>query len=146
MRAPSRSARRSCWPASAPQRELDADAAELAADAPAAAATPAQPAAPAAQAPAATARPAPAATAAAPAADGVRYILQAGSFASNTDAEALKARIAMLGLVARVEQADIDGRAMYRVRMGPYGTASELAEAKQKLGNGGLEALAIRAR
>lgn len=130
----------------AQQRELDADAAELAADAPAAAATPAQPAAPAAQAPAATARPAPAATAAAPAADGVRYILQAGSFASNTDAEALKARIAMLGLVARVEQADIDGRAMYRVRMGPYGTASELAEAKQKLGNGGLEALAIRAR
>ena len=52
----------------------------------------------------------------------------------------------MLGLVARVEQAEIDGRAMYRVRMGPYGTASELAEAKQKLGNGGLEALAIRAR
>ncbi|MBJ6985742.1 SPOR domain-containing protein [Luteimonas sp. MC1750] len=129
----------------AQQRELDADAAELAADAPAPAATPTRPATPA---PAATATPAaaPAATASAPAADGVRYILQAGSFASNTDAEALKARIAMLGLVARVEQADIDGRAMYRVRMGPYGTASELAEAKQKLGNGGLEALAIRAR
>jgi len=132
----------------AQQRELDADAAELADGATTAAGT--QPAAaaqpaPAAQQPAAAAAPAPRTPAAAPA-DGSRYILQAGSFASNTDAEALKARIAMLGLVARVEQAEIDGRAMYRVRMGPYGTASELAEAKQKLGNGGLEALAIRAR
>ncbi len=29
--------------------------------------------------------------------------------------------------------------------MGPYGSATELAEAKQKLGNGGLPALAIKA-
>src|SRR5690606_8570728 len=125
-------------------RELEADAADLAADAATAAQAPAAtpPAAPAAR----TGTPAAPKPAAPAAADGSRYILQAGSFASNADAEALKARIAMLGLVARVEQAEIDGRAMYRVRMGPYGTASELAEAKQKLGNGGLEALAIRAR
>jgi hypothetical protein len=30
--------------------------------------------------------------------------------------------------------------------MGPYGTASELAEAKRKLANGGLPALAIKAK
>ena len=129
----------------AQQQERDPDAADLAG---ATTPTPAQPPAP--TRPAATpAQPAPAtptATAPAPAADGARYILQAGSFASNSDAETLKARIAMLGLVARVETAEIDGRTMHRVRMGPYGTASELAEAKQKLGNGGLEALAIRAR
>lgn len=117
------------------QQERSTDAADLAG-----AATP-DPAPSAPKAPVATATPP-----AAAAADGARYILQAGSFASNSDAEALKARIAMLGLVARVETAQIDGRAMHRVRMGPYGTASELAEAKQKLGNGGLEALAIRAR
>ncbi|MEN1941941.1 SPOR domain-containing protein [Luteimonas sp. MJ246] len=122
----------------AQQQERSADAADLAD-----AATP-RPAPSAPQAPAATTTPP--AAASAPAADGARYILQAGSFASNSDAEALKARIAMLGLVARVETAEIEGRAMHRVRMGPYGTASELAEAKQKLGNGGLEALAIRAR
>ena len=78
--------------------------------------------------------------------DGARYILQAGSFGASGDAEALKARIALLGLSARVESAQIDGRAMYRVRMGPYGTATDLAEAKQKLGNGGLPALAIKAK
>ena len=79
-------------------------------------------------------------------ATGARYILQAGSFGASGDAEALKARIALLGLSARVESAEIDGRAMYRVRMGPYGTATDLAEAKQKLGNGGLPALAIKAK
>ena len=93
----------------------------------------------------ATPAPAAAATASA-AADGERFILQAGSFGSSGDAEALKARIALLGLSARVESAEINGKTMHRVRMGPYATASDLAEAKQKLGNGGLPALAIRAR
>lgn len=80
------------------------------------------------------------------AADQARYILQAGAFQASGDAEQLKARIALLGLSARVESAQINGKTMYRVRMGPYGTASELAEAKRKLGNGGLPALAIRAK
>jgi cell division protein FtsN len=129
----------------AQQRERADDAADLADAAVPATTQPVQPP-PRTSAPARPASDTASASAAPAAADGARYILQAGSFASNGDAETLKARIAMLGLVARVEQAEIDGRAMYRVRMGPYGTASELAEAKQKLGNGGLEALAIRAR
>ena len=74
-----------------------------------------------------------------------RYLLQAGSFSASGDAEALKARIALLGLSARVESGDANGKTVYRVRMGPYATATELAEAKQKLGNGGLPALAIKA-
>ncbi len=78
--------------------------------------------------------------------DGARYILQAGAFGASGDAEALKARIALLGLNARVESAAINGKTVYRVRMGPYGTASELAEAKGKLGNGGLPAMAIKAK
>jgi cell division protein FtsN len=74
------------------------------------------------------------------------YILQAGAFGAASDAETVKARIALLGLGARVEPAEIQGKTVYRVRMGPYGTASELAEAKRKLANGGLPALAIKAR
>ncbi len=73
-----------------------------------------------------------------------RYLLQAGSFSASGDAEALKARIALLGLGARVESAQVDGRTVYRVRMGPYGTASELADAKGKLERGGLDPLAIK--
>ena len=75
-----------------------------------------------------------------------RYILQAGAFGGSGDAEATKAKIAMLGLSARVESAQIGGKTVYRVRMGPYGSASELAEAKQKLANGNLPAMAIKAQ
>lgn len=113
------------------QRERDAARLVDAADA-----TPAPAAAP--QQPATTA------SAAASPDTSARYLLQAGSFSASGDAEALKARIALLGLSARVESAQVDGRTVYRVRMGPYGTASELAEAKGKLENGGLDTLAIR--
>ncbi|NYF22816.1 cell division protein FtsN [Xanthomonas sp. JAI131] len=86
----------------------------------------------------------PAAAAAAP--DNARYILQAGSFGASGDAESTKAKLAMLGLSARVESAQISGKTVYRVRMGPYGTASELAAAKQKLTGSGLPAIAIKAQ
>ena len=90
-------------------------------------------------------QPAAATTAAsAPADTTARYLLQAGSFSASGDAEALKARIALLGLGARVESSQVQGRTVYRVRMGPYGTASELADAKGKLEGGGLEALPIK--
>ncbi len=93
----------------------------------------------------ATTRATPPATATAAAVD-TPYLLQAGAFGASGDAEALKARIALLGLSARVESAQIGGRTVYRVRMGPYGTASELADAKRKLAAGGLPALAIKAK
>lgn len=75
-----------------------------------------------------------------------RYLLQAGAFAASGDAEALKAKIAFLGLSARVESAQIKDKTVYRVRMGPYGTATELAEAKRKLSGGGLPAMAIKVK
>jgi len=87
-----------------------------------------------------------ASNAVASAAGDVNYLLQAGSFSASGDAEAVKARIAMLGLSARVESGDSGGKTVYRVRMGPYRTAGELAEAKQKLASGGLPAMAIKAR
>ena len=128
----------------AAQRQREADAAQPAAPAP----TPVDAATPA-SAPA-RATPAPSVASATPAAPAgadasARYLLQAGSFSASGDAEALKARIALLGLSARVESGDANGKTVYRVRMGPYATATELAEAKQKLGNGGLPALAIKA-
>lgn len=75
-----------------------------------------------------------------------RYLLQAGAFAASGDAEALKAKIAFLGLSARVESAQIQDKTVYRVRMGPYGTATDLAEAKRKLASSGLPAMAIKAK
>ena len=112
------------------------------ADAPAAGGDPAAPPTGNAAAAAASAG-APAATPATAPAD-ARYILQAGAFGGSGDAETVKAKIAMLGLNARVESAQISGKTVYRVRMGPYGSASELADAKAKLASGGLPAMAVK--
>ncbi|KAF1712490.1 sporulation protein [Pseudoxanthomonas kalamensis DSM 18571] len=140
------------------QRALQALTQGNAAEAPASAAEPAPPkpldettattpATPTQATPAqSTETPAPAPTTVASADTSARYILQAGAFGATADAEATKAKVALLGLNARVEPAQINGKTVYRVRMGPYGSASELAEAKQKLANGGLPAMAIKAQ
>jgi len=78
---------------------------------------------------------------------GERYLIQAGAFRGSSDAEALKARIALTGEVARIESADINGVTVYRVRMGPYPDASALAAAKQALAAHGIDgAQAIRVK
>ncbi|HDS1532909.1 SPOR domain-containing protein [Stenotrophomonas maltophilia] len=129
-------------PLPAPLSERPAAATPPASTAPASTSTAA--ATPAARAETA---PATAGTAAAPAAtDNARYILQAGAFGASGDAEATKAKLAMMGLAARVESAQINGKTVYRVRMGPYGSAGELSEAKQKLDGTGLQAMAIKAQ
>jgi cell division septation protein DedD len=78
--------------------------------------------------------------------DGARYLIQAGAFRGLAEAEALKAKIAMTGEIARIETAEINGATVHRVRMGPYPDASGLAAAKQALASHGIPAQAIRAR
>lgn len=77
---------------------------------------------------------------------GGQYLLQAGAFRNGEQADDLKARIAMLGLVGRVEIVQTPAGDIHRVRLGPYATASELEQAKQKLGGGGIAAVAIRVK
>ncbi len=90
-------------------------------------------------------KPTPAPTSPPPAviADTTRYILQAGSFGTSNEAESTKARLAMLGLSARIESTNIGGKQLYRVRMGPYSNANELAEAR-KIDSNGLQAITIK--
>jgi len=83
----------------------------------------------------------PVARAAAPA----RYLLQVGAFSNPAEAESLKAQIALLvGLQAKIEAGTVDGKPIHRVRLGPYTSAGELTQIKQRLGNGGLSAMAVR--
>jgi len=78
--------------------------------------------------------------------DNKRYLIQAGAFRGNNEAEALKAQIALTGEVARVESAQINGITVYRVRMGPYPNASTLSAAKQALASHGIAVQAIRVK
>lgn len=78
--------------------------------------------------------------------DGPRYLIQAGAFRGTTEAEALKAQIALTGEIARVEVAQINGNTVHRVRMGPYPNASALAAAKAALASHGITAQAIKVK
>jgi cell division protein FtsN len=65
---------------------------------------------------------APAAPAAEPAvgADPFTYFVQAGAFRNPDEAEAQRARLAMLGISANIDEREQSGRTVYRVRVGPF--------------------------
>ncbi len=75
---------------------------------------------------------------------GQRMLLQAGSFREGRDAEALKARLALLGHVAQVVPVNIDGSTWHRVRLGPYDNARAVEDIRRQLAANGIESLALR--
>jgi cell division protein FtsN len=83
------------------------------------------------------------ATPATPAA-GARYVLQAGSYPEAKAAEEVKAKLALLGFVARVQPVTVNGKTWHRVRVGPYGSASDVESAKQSLTENGVNAIALK--
>ncbi|WP_208748092.1 SPOR domain-containing protein, partial [Achromobacter agilis] len=108
------------------------------APAPSAAPTPISKAAPAA-APAAAAKPAPAASAATG-----TYYLQAGAFRGENDAETLKARIILLGLPVAVQKAEVNGKPINRVRVGPFARLDDMNRARGRLGENKIETAVVR--
>jgi cell division protein FtsN len=74
-----------------------------------------------------------------------RFWLQAGSFAGEPEAENLKARLALAGWEATVQQGMMPDKAVrYRVRLGPYDNADELNRIKTELGRRGFDAAVIK--
>jgi cell division protein FtsN len=94
---------------------------------------------------------APAATASRPAApalaaggDPFTYFVQAGAYGRSEDAEQQRARLAMLGMEARLTEREQAGRTVYRVRIGPFERKSDADAAKEKLGEAGIESALVR--
>lgn len=109
---------------------------------------PATPAAPAGSPPVAVAPPT-APPAAAPDSKGddrATYLLQAGAFRSSSEAESMKAKLALIGFEARVLTADVNGQTMYRVRIGPYAQLDAMNRARARLAENGIEASVVRQR
>jgi cell division protein FtsN len=74
-----------------------------------------------------------------------RLWLQAGAFASESDAENLKARLALSGWEASVQMATLPDKSVrYRVRLGPYDNTEELNRIKADLGKGGFDVAVIK--
>jgi len=74
---------------------------------------------------------------------GGSYLIQVGSFRSADDAEALKARLAMLGLVAQTRAVTVNGETWHRVRLGPYDTARAADSARRQLRENGFDSMVL---
>lgn len=101
------------------------------------------------QAPTPISKPAPAPKAAAPAtatasaATGT-YFLQAGAFRGENDAESLRARILLLGLPVNVQKAEVNGKPINRVRVGPFARLDDMNRARGRLGENKIETAVVR--
>ncbi|MFI4955086.1 MAG: SPOR domain-containing protein [Gammaproteobacteria bacterium] len=60
------------------------------------------------------------------------YWVQVGSFQNFTDADQLKAELALLGFPALIETVTIDNQTWYRVRSGPFPTQEDAQAAQQQ--------------
>lgn len=76
-----------------------------------------------------------------------RFWLQAGAFSSTSDAEDMKARLALSGWEATVQTVSLpDKTVRYRVRLGPYDNTDELNRVKSELGNRGFDVAVIKSQ
>jgi cell division protein FtsN len=94
------------------------------------------------------AEPKPAApAAAAPAAVAETLFLQAGAFQSPADADNLKARLALMGVEASVQQVTLAEKGvMHRVRIGPYANPDQMAKVRTLLAQNGIQASVVRVK
>ncbi|KEH09010.1 MULTISPECIES: SPOR domain-containing protein [Delftia] len=73
------------------------------------------------------------------------YFVQAGAFRSQGDADAQRAKLAMLGWEARVSEREQNGITIFRVRVGPFTKRDDAEQLKQKLDGAGVESTLVRA-
>lgn len=81
-----------------------------------------------------------------PAAEGSRFLLQAGAFKSADDADSMRARLALIGLDARVFPIEQGGQTLHRVRLGPYGQLDDVNRVRKLLAENSIEAQVVRLR
>ncbi|MEP6484662.1 MAG: SPOR domain-containing protein [Rudaea sp.] len=86
----------------------------------------------------------PATTPAAPADANARYVLLAGSYADSKAADEAKAKLAMLGIIAKVQSVSVNGKTWNRVMVGPYANASDTETAQKTLADAGVKAIPMK--
>ena len=77
-------------------------------------------------------------------ADPFTYFVQAGAYKSPDEAQAQKARLAMLGMEASISEREQAGRTVFRVRMGPFGQKAMADTTREQLEVNGIEAALVR--
>lgn len=76
--------------------------------------------------------------------DSFDYLVQAGAYRTPADADAQKAKLALIGMDARVSEREVGGRTVYRVRMGPFEDKSAAERARAKMDANGIDNTLVR--
>ena len=72
------------------------------------------------------------------------YFVQAGAFRTQQDADAQRAKLAMLGWEAKVSEREQNGRPVFRVRVGPFTKRDDAEQLKDKLEGSGFDSALVR--
>ncbi len=72
------------------------------------------------------------------------YYLQAGAFRELQDAEATKARLALMGVAAGIAERKSELGTLYRVRVGPFADVDAMNRARVRLSDNGVDAAVVR--
>jgi cell division protein FtsN len=72
------------------------------------------------------------------------YYLQAGAFRDMSDAEATRAKLALLGFEAAISDRPSDSGVLHRVRIGPYNHVESMNKARAKLLDSGVDVAIVR--
>ena len=79
-------------------------------------------------------------------AESYAYFVQAGAFRGATEADAQRAKLAIMGWEAQVTEREQAGRTVFRVRVGPYGRKDDAERIKERLDDAGLPTALVRVR
>jgi cell division protein FtsN len=79
-----------------------------------------------------------------PGVDPLIYFAQAGAYTRADDAEAQRAKLALLGMDAKVTERDQSGRTIYRVRIGPFDARAQAEAMLERLQTAGVDSTLVR--
>ena len=72
------------------------------------------------------------------------YVLQAGSYRAQAEADRIRSQLKLQGIDANVQRVSVDDDVWHRVRIGPITDLAELNRLRARLRNADLDALVIR--
>ena len=72
------------------------------------------------------------------------YFLQVGSFRVLEDAEALRAKIILMGLPVEIQRAEVNGLQVNRVRVGPFARIDDMNQTRIRLGQEKIPTAVVR--
>jgi cell division protein FtsN len=72
------------------------------------------------------------------------YVLQAGSYRNQADADRVRAQLSLQGIDAKVQRVAVDNDVWHRVRIGPISDLGELNRVRKQLQGAEVDGLVIR--